>query len=93
MLDDDSEMEGIWKQAHSLSEFLAPDNFKSYDELKGKMVKVLGVGTAAAARATAVVEEDTPWNEAPAPELKAAATPKFDEDEDDMDSFFDKLNK
>jgi len=91
MLDDDSEMESIWKQAHSLQEFLAPSNFKSYDELKGKMVKVLASGSAAAARATAAVEEDeAPW-EAPAPKLKAAAAPKFDEDDDDMDSFFDKL--
>ena len=93
MLDDDSEMETIWKKAHSLQEFLAPANFKSYDELKGKMVKVLALGSAAAARATAVVEDEAPWNEAPAPKLKAAAPPKFDEDEDDMDSFFDKLNK
>jgi len=92
MLDDDSEMESIWKQAHSLQEFLVPSNFKTYDELKGKMVKVLASGSAAAARASAVVEEnDAPWNEAPAPKLKAAAAPKFDEDDDDMDSFFDKL--
>jgi hypothetical protein len=92
MLNDDSEMEAIWKKAHSLQEFLAPSNFKSYDELKGKLVKVLASGSAAAARATAVVEEDeAPWNEAPVPKLKAAAAPKFDEDEDDMDSFFDKL--
>lgn len=93
MLDDDSEMETVWKKAHSLSDFLAPSNFKSYDELKGKMVKVLALGSAAAARATAVVEDEAPWNEAPAPKLKAAAAPKFDEEDDDMDSFFDKLNK
>jgi hypothetical protein len=91
--DNDSEMESIWKKAYSLQEFLDPSQFKSYDELKSKMVKVLGIGTPAAARATAVVEEDdAPWNEAPAPKLKAAAPPKFDEDEDeDMDSFFKKL--
>ena len=90
---DDSEMEVTWKKAYSLQEFLAPTNFKSYDELKGKLVKVLASGSAAAARASAVTEEDdAPWNEAPAPKLKAAAPPKFDEDEDDESmEFFKKL--
>ena len=92
MLDDDSEMEAVWKKTHSLQEFLAPTNFKPYDELKGKLVKVLGAGTAAAARAKAVVEDDAPWNEAPAPKLKAAPAPAFDEDEDDESlEFFKKL--
>ena len=93
MFDDDSEMETVWKQAYSLQEFLAPSNFKSYDELKGKMVKVLALGSAAAARASATVEDnDAPWNEAPAPKAKAAPAPKFDEDEDDESlEFFKKL--
>ena len=93
MLDDDAEMESIWNKAYSLSEFLDPSNFKSYDELKGKMIKVLASGSAAAARASAVTEEDdSPWNEAPAPKLKAAAAPKFDEDDDDESmEFFKKL--
>jgi hypothetical protein len=88
---DDGEMESIWQKAHSLQEFIAPSVFKPYDELKGKLIKVLGVGTAAAARATAaVVEDDAPW-EAP-PKLKVAPAPKFDEDEDDESlEFFKKL--
>lgn len=93
---DDSAMEEVWKKCHSLQEFLAPSNFKSYDELKGKLSKVLGLDgstagrTPAAARAEAV-EIDAPW-EAP-PKLKATPTPKFDEDEDeDMDEFFKKIN-
>jgi hypothetical protein len=93
--DDDAEMEATWRKAHSLQEFLDPSQFKSYDELKGKLVKVLASGSAAAARATAVVEEDdAPWNEAPAPKLKAAAAPKFDdEDEDESLEFFKKLSQ
>ena len=93
--DDDSEMEAIWKKAHSLQEFLDPANFKSYDELKGKLVKVLGLdGSAAGARANAskkAEDVDLPWDDAPA--VKAKAAPKFEEDEDeDMDSFFKKLS-
>jgi len=98
--EDDSEMESIWKKAHSLQDFLAPTNFKSYDELKGKLVKVLGLDnstlgmTPAAARAKVTLDEeavtDTPW-EAP-PKVKAAPAPKFDEDEDDESlEFFKKL--
>ena len=96
--DDDSEMESIWKKSHSLQEFLAPSNFKSYDDLKGKLVKVLGLDgstvgmTPAAARATAPTSENIPWEDTPMFKQKTAATPKFDEDEDDESlEFFKKL--
>ncbi len=38
----DDEMEDIWKQAYSLTEMVAPDKFKSYDELSKKLDDVLG---------------------------------------------------
>ena len=34
LLDDDDAMEALWKKEYSLCEFIAPDQFKSYDELK-----------------------------------------------------------
>lgn len=40
--DSDDEMEAIWKQTYSLSEMVAPDKFKSYDELSKKLDDVLG---------------------------------------------------
>ena len=89
----DSEMESIWNKAYSLQEFLAPENFKSYDELKGKLVKVLGLdGSASGARANAknAEETDLPWEDAP--KMKSSAPPKFDEeDEDESLEFFKKL--
>lgn len=92
----DEEMEAVWKKCHSLQDFLAPSNFKSYDELKARLHKVLGLdGSAASARANAAktAEADAPWNdEAPAPSLKAKAPPKFDDEEDDESiEFFKKL--
>ena len=42
LLDDDDAMEGIWKKQFSLEEFVAPDQFKSYDELKTRLDYVLG---------------------------------------------------
>ena len=39
--DDDDNMEAIWKSEYSLAELVAPDKFKSYDELKKRLDKVL----------------------------------------------------
>lgn len=41
--DDDSEIERIWGEAHSLLEIIDPKNFKSYDELKAELDRALGV--------------------------------------------------
>ena len=40
----DEEIEKIWKSCYSLKAFLAPENFKSYDELKTKLETVLQLG-------------------------------------------------
>ena len=42
LLDDDSELEKIWKSEHSLKVLLDPKEFKSYDDLKARLDKVLG---------------------------------------------------
>ena len=39
--EDDTELDKIWKSEHSLKEFLAPSNFKTYDELKSRLDDVL----------------------------------------------------
>ena len=45
LLEDDDKMEEIWKTQHSLQEFLAPEHFKSYNDLKVKLDKILGTTT------------------------------------------------
>ena len=42
VLDDDDALEALWKKENSLQEFVAPDQFKSYDELKKRVEYVLG---------------------------------------------------
>ena len=84
LLNDDSELETIWKGEHSLQAFLEPSNFKSYDELKAKLMKVLDENDSSD-RSSKAVDEDLPWNESPAPKLKEAAAPKFSVDTDDED--------
>lgn len=96
---DDEEMEKVWKKEYSLQEFLAPSNFKSYDELKEKLHRVLGLDgstngrTPAAARAVAKTDEDAPWNEAP--KFKATPAPAVaqatDDEDDESLEFFKKL--
>ena len=43
LLDDDDAMEAIWKKEFSLEEFVAADQFKSYDDLKKRLDYVLGI--------------------------------------------------
>lgn len=40
---DEEAIERVWKQSYSLQEFILPENFKSYDELKKKYCAVLGL--------------------------------------------------
>src|SRR6056300_760829 len=39
---DEARLEGVYNQLHSLSEFTDTKNYKSYDELKAKLSRVLG---------------------------------------------------
>jgi hypothetical protein len=88
---DDAQIEKVWKSAYSLKDFLKPENFKSYDELKAKLDKVLGAGGSAAASAKRIDDE-----QAAAPVVRSAPTKKVTaeevsvSDDDDM-AFFEKL--
>lgn len=88
---DDAKIEKVWKNAYSLKEFVDPKNFKSYDELKAKLNKVLGAGGAAAASAKKIDDEEAysaPVRSAPAKKVTAEATSLADDD--DM-SYFEQL--
>lgn len=90
---DDAKIEQVWKSAHSLKDFLKADNFKSYDELKAKLDKVLGAGGVSGATAKRVDDE-----EAAAPVIRSAPAKKVTaedvsvSDDDDM-AFFERLAK
>jgi len=90
LLDDDDTMEKVWKSENSLQEFLDPKNFKSYDELKAKLNRVLGLdGSSGSTTKADEIEIES------APAQKAAPAPSFtsktDDDDDDSMSFFEKL--
>ena len=98
LLDDDSALEEVWKQEKSLQEFLDPKNFKSYDELKGKLYRVLALdGGATANTMTADEVVSQPAQTKAAPKVAEETAPwdtddtSVDNDDDDSLSFFKKL--
>ena len=54
LLEDDDELEKVWKKEYSLEAFSAPDQFKDYNELKDKLHKVL-TGSGVSSQRTATV--------------------------------------
>ena len=88
---DDDEIEKIWKQAYSLKEFLAPKNFKSYDDLKARLDKALGAATSVVKKANKPVDEEIDSEEGN--RSSSADTPPWSttSDDDDTLSYFSKL--
>ena len=98
LLDDDDALEAIWKQEYSLKELLDTKNFRTYDELKRRLDRALGLTTGAspsnARQAYVVDEEDIPSFE-PAPQARAqearpAPATSVDDDDEDF-AFFKQL--
>jgi hypothetical protein len=95
LLDDDDDMEAIWKSEHSLAELVAADKFKSYDELKKRLDKVLSEPNGSARKSDE--DDDIPFERpasrpSAAPAVgKTAAAPKKKVDDDDDLEFFNKL--
>lgn len=87
---DDKQIEKVWKAAHSLKEFVKSENFKSYDELKEKLNRVLGAGGATRAAAPKIEEEEAPWEEPKAAKPRKTAEAVTVDEDDDL-SYFDKL--
>jgi hypothetical protein len=92
LFDDDAKLEKIWKMQHALQPFLAPENFKSYDELKTRLYEVLGGdirGVATAQKTAEDVAEDLVEKK---PSLKSKKPVEEDvDDESDALSYFQKL--
>ena len=91
---DEDELESIANKAFSLTELISPDQFKSYDELKEKLDRILGL-TGGVSRSTVEsvaedLEEEVPWSnvntESSADEPATKTVSAMDED-DAMDYF------
>ena len=95
--EDDTTLETIYNKQHSLAELIAPDQFKSYDELKEKMERVLGLSFDGVSTATAetIAEDNSAGNTATADEAPWSETPSqvaaSNNNEDNSLSYFEKL--
>ena len=92
---DDDALEALWKQEHSLAEIVAPDQFKSYEDLKKRLDYVLGISGTPKRQDPEVMDEEVTY-EPPAREPVAVAADapssvNTDDDEEDALSYFAKL--
>jgi hypothetical protein len=85
--DDDAKLEQIWKDSFSLSELTGDKEFKTYDALKQRLDKVLGLNGEAPKTTVEQVKAKT----FDAPKAKAEDSPFKDDAEEDDLSYFAKL--
>ena len=94
LLDDDDAMEAIWKKELSLSEFVTPTQFKTYDELKVRLEYVLGK-RGAKPIAQDVEVEDEEFETTPVVATRetvaSVASSSSEIEDDDTLSYFQKL--
>ncbi len=84
LLKDDDALEAIWKKEYSLSEIVAADQFKTYDELKKRLESVLRLNQAPV---TSPIDEESELED-----LSEGITPEANSPaEDDALSYFQKL--
>ena len=94
--DDDTKIEAIWNQQYDLGTLVAPDQFKSYEDLKAKLDMVLGSKTVPTAESISAQTNDAADDNfveavkqaAPAP---VASEPVVEDDDDDTLSYFKQL--
>ena len=90
LFEDDDKLEKVWKREHKLLEFTSSSNFKSYDVLKARLDKVLGIQDSSDG-----IVESSAQSEVPAsskPEVSSSVEDAIDTDNDDEGmSYFEKL--
>ncbi len=95
LLEYDDAMEAIWKKEYSLQDFVAPDQFKSYEDLKTRLDYVLGIKGTPKMQDQETVEEEQAFeaerrgetvSDFNSPDITVSST-----DDDDTLSYFAKL--
>ena len=96
LFDDENKLNEINNSTYSLSDVIAPSEFKSYDELKEKLDRVLGLaGAVANSTAESIAEdmEEVPWagvnkeTVADEPVISSVESTSEGEEDDAMDYF------
>ena len=96
LFEDEDKLNETFSSAYSLTDIIAPSEFKTYEELKEKLDRVLGLtGSVSTSTAESVAEdlEEVPWSNvntesvADEPVISSAESTSPSEDEDAMDYF------
>lgn len=94
LFEDDEKLEQVWKGEHSLREIIDPKNFKSPEELKSRLERVLGLNLAGKSGDQAVkeqkIEEKVAEMDKSYPVADEVFSSGFDEDDSDL-KFFENL--
>ncbi len=97
---EDAKLESLWKKEHSLKEFVADDQFKSYEELSTRFAQVMKTSSAASVKAEDAEPEDfrsrmesksSKTVEKPSSKPNATKAKVEEESEEDAMSYFRKL--
>jgi hypothetical protein len=88
LFDDDAKMEEVWNKEVSLKGLVDPSEFKSYDDLKTRLYRVLALD-GGSQTPTATVEQE--MVSTPAPAQPQMATAEAGQDNDESLAFFKKL--
>ena len=94
LLEDDDELETIYKSLNNLNDFVSPSEFKSYEDLKKRLDYTLGIkGTPKYQDPETIGEEEEVEVSRPVKETVSVrpSASSDDEDEDDAMSYFQKL--
>ena len=86
---EEDKMKEVYEKMHDLSEFTNPKNYKTYDELKTKLMRVLGEEASAGSYK---VKEEVMINE-PVAAIEPATAEEVSEEDQDTMSYFAKLAK
>jgi hypothetical protein len=87
---DEAELEEVYGKVYSLKDFTDPSKYKTYDELKAKLERVLG-GTAPRTTAESVTLDESMSAPSVGKSKFAPAVATADGDDDDTMSYFSKL--
>jgi hypothetical protein len=99
-LGDEAMINSVFSQVHSLNEVIAPSEFKTYEELKEKLDRVLGLsGAVSSSTAESIAEdqEEVPWSNvntesvADEPVIASAESTTEHSSEDDAMDYFKRL--
>ena len=87
---DEAKLESVYNGLHDITEFTNPKNYKTYDELKTKLMRVLGEDMTS--MGSMAIKEEIKMND-PVPAVEPITAEEISSEDEDTMSYFAKLAK